>query len=61
MRFHPGDTANILSLSKVAEKYHVSYKSTDVKKFFVFLPRVEVRSFRKCERELFYSNMAAGK
>ena len=26
--FHPGDIANILSLSKVAETYHVSYDST---------------------------------
>ena len=60
MWFHPGGIANIICLSKVAEKYRMSYKSTDEKKYLVFLPRVEVRSFRQCDRGLFYSNMAAG-
>ena len=60
MWFHPGGIANILSLSKVAEKYRVSYDSTGENKFIVYLPKGEVRSFTQCERGLFYSDMAAG-
>ena len=58
--FHPGGIANILSLSKVAEKYRVSYDSTGENKFLVHLPGRKTRSFTQCERGLFYSNMAAG-
>ena len=58
--FHPGGIANILSLSKVAEKYRVSYDSTRGKKFLVLLPRGKIRYFTQCERGLFYSDMAVG-
>ena len=44
----------------MAEKYRVSYNSTSEKKNLVYLPRGEVRSFRQCNRGLFYSDMAAG-
>ena len=37
--FHPGGIAKILSLSKVADKYRVSYDSTGENKFLVHLPR----------------------
>ena len=47
--FHLGGIYNIMSLSKVAEKYRVSYNRTGENKFLVYLPRVEVRSFRKCD------------
>ena len=56
--FHPGGMANILSLSKVAEKYRVSYDSTGKNKFLVYLPKGKSRSFTQCERGVFYSNMA---
>ena len=46
--FHPGDIANILSLSKVVEKYRVAYNSTGETKFVVYLPFVEVRQFKQC-------------
>ena len=52
---------NILSLSNVAEKHRVAYDSTGEEKPLVFLPRGEVRLFRKCDRGIFYSNMAVGK
>ena len=52
--------ANILSLSKVADKYQVSYDSTGGNKFLVHLPVGKIRSFTKCKRGLFYSDMAAG-
>ena len=58
--FHPGVITNILSLSKVADKYRVSYDSTKEKKFLVHLPRGKIRYFTQCERGLFYSDMAAG-
>ena len=45
--FHLGGIANILSLSKVAEKYRVSYDSTGDNKFLIYLPREEIRSFTK--------------
>ena len=35
---HPGSIANILSLSKVAEKYRVSYDITSENIFLVYLP-----------------------
>ena len=59
--FHLGGIANTLSLSKVVEKHHMSYDSTGENKFLVYLTRGEVRSFSKCKRGLFYSDMAAGK
>ena len=52
--FNPGGIANILSLSKVADKYQVSYNSTGENEFLVHLPRGEIRSFTQC------SDMAAG-
>ena len=55
--FRSGGITNILSLSKVAEKYRVSYSSTGDNKFLVYLSRGEVRSFTQCERVLFYYNM----
>ena len=58
--FHPGGIANILSLSKLEDKYRVSYDSTGENKFLVHLPGRKTRSFTQCERGLFYSNMAAG-
>ena len=39
----------------------MAYDSTGKEKPLVFLPRGEVRLFRKCDRGLFYSNMAVGK
>ena len=39
--FHPGGIANILSLSKVAEKYRVSYDGTGENKFLVYLPKTK--------------------
>ena len=58
--FHPWDITNILSLSKVAEKYRVSYVSTGENKFLVYLTNGKIRYFTQCKRSLFYSNMAAG-
>ena len=58
--FRPGGIKNILSLSKVAEKYRVAYDSTGANRFLVYLPRREVRSFQQFDRGLFYSDMAAG-
>ena len=58
--FHPGGISNILSLSKVAEKYRVSHDSTGKNKFLVYLPRGEVRPFTQCKRGLLYSDMAMG-
>ena len=45
--FHPGGIANILYLSKVSEKYWVSYDSTGENNFLVYLPRKEVGSFKQ--------------
>ena len=59
--FHPGGITSTLYLSKVADKYWVSYFSTAEKKFLVHLPGGKIRSFTKCERGLFYSDMSAGK
>ena len=58
--FHPGGTTNTLSLSKVSDKYRVSYNSTGENKLLVHLPGGKIISFTQCERSLFYSNMAAG-
>ena len=58
--FHPGGISNILDLSKVAEKYWVSYNSTVKNKFLVYLPKGKIRSFTQCEWGLFYSVMAVG-
>ena len=58
--FHPGGIANIPSLSKVAEKYRVSYNSTGENKFLVYVPKGKIMSFTKFERGLFYSDMAVG-
>ena len=58
--FHPGGITNILYLSKVAEKFRVSYDSTGKNKFLVYLTKGEVRSFTQCERGIFYSDMDAG-
>ena len=58
--FHPVGIVNILSLSKVAEKYCISCNSTCDNKFLIYLPRVEVRSFMQCERGIFCSELAAG-
>ena len=57
--FHQGDIANILFLSKVAEKYRVAYDSTG-EKSLVYFPWGEVRLFRKYDRGLFYSSTAVG-
>ena len=38
----------------------MSYKSTIENKFLVYLPRVEVRSFKQCKRGVFYSDMSVG-
>ena len=57
--FHPGGIANILSFSKVADKYRVYYNSTGGNKLLVHLPGGKIRSFTKFDRDLFYSNMAA--
>ena len=43
---------------KGGRKYRVSYNGNGDNKFLVYLPRGKVRSFRKCEREIFYSDMA---
>ena len=51
--FHPGGITNILSLSKVADKYRVSYDSTGENKFIVHLPGGEIRSFTQYKRGLF--------
>ena len=58
--FHTGVITNILSLSKVTEKYRVSYYITIENKFLVYLPKGKIRSFTQFERGLFYSDMAAG-
>ena len=58
--FHPGGIANILSLSKMADKYRVSYDITGENKFLVHPSGGKIRSFTQCERGLFYSDMAAG-
>ena len=58
--FHPGGIVNILSLSKVADKYRVSYDSTGEKKFLVHLPGCKIRYFTQYDRGLFYSVMSAG-
>ena len=58
--FHPGGMANILSLSKVADKYQVSYDNTGGNKFLVHLPGGKIRSLTQYEMGLFYSDMAAG-
>ena len=47
---HPGSIANILSLSKVVEKYRVAYNITGENKFLVYLPMGEVRSFKQCDK-----------
>ena len=43
--FHPGGVANILSLSKVTDKYRMSYDSTVENKFLVHLPVGRIRYF----------------
>ena len=58
--FHPGDIVNIISLSKLTEKYRVVYDSTGGKTFLVCLPRVKVIHFKQYDRGMFYSDMAAG-
>ena len=45
--FHIGGIVKIMSLSKVSEKYRVSYDSTGDNKFLIYLPREEIRSFTK--------------
>ena len=47
---------NILSLSKVAEKYRVCYNSNDGKKNLVHLPRGVMRRLQQCPRGLYYSD-----
>ena len=59
--FHPGDIVNIISLSKLTEKYLVVYDSNGGKTFLVCLPRVKVINFKQYDRRMFYSDMAAGK
>ena len=58
--FRPGGISNILSLSKVQDKYRVSYNSTVENKFLVHLPGGKIIPFSQCERGLFYSDMTAG-
>ena len=60
MWFHPGGIANILSISKVVEKYHVYYDSNGEKIFLVYIPMGEVRYLKQCNSGMFYSGMAAG-
>ena len=50
--FHIGGIVKIMSLSKVSEKYWVSYNSTGENKFLVYLTKGEVRSFTQCKRGL---------
>ena len=52
--FHPGGIDNILSLSKMADKYRVSYDITGENKFLVHLSWGKIRPFTQCERGLFY-------
>ena len=59
--FHPGDIVNIISLSKLTDKYCVVYDSTGGNEFLVYLPMGKFRHFKQYNRGLFYSDMAAGK
>ena len=55
--FHPGSIANILSLSKVAEKYRVCYDGTNGNELLVHLSRGEMRYFQQFPRGTLYSDM----
>ena len=58
--FHPLGIKNVISISKLTDKYRVAYENTGENKFLVYLTRGEVRSLKQCDRGLFYSDMSAG-
>ena len=51
--YHPNGIANILSLKKVKEKYHVTYDSWDGNKFIVSGSGVH-REFKQSPRGLYH-------
>ena len=57
MWFRPGGIANILSFSKLVEKYQVCDDSTNGNEFLVYLPHVEMRHFQQCHRGVLYSGI----
>ena len=52
--YHPNGIANILSLSRVKEKYLVTYNSRDGNAFVVHKDDGTIRTFQQSERGLFY-------
>ena len=52
--FHPDGIANILSLSRVKTKYHITFDSNENNKFIVHKPDGSTRNFKESNRGLYY-------
>ena len=59
--YHPDGIANILSLSRVAKKFRVTYNSGNENIFHVHVKNGKVRSFRPSPKGLYYSNISRQK
>ena len=55
--YHPEGIANILSLAKVKEKFHVTYDSTKGNEFIVHKKDGSVRRFKQSPCGLYYLDM----
>eukprot|EP00957_Ditylum_brightwellii_P030072 2276400-Ditylum_brightwellii.AAC.1 len=55
--YYPNGIANILSLSRVKEKYRVTFDSYGNCRFIVHKGNGEVQIFQESKRGLFYLNM----
>ena len=58
--YHPKGIANILSLSRVKEKYKVTYDSTNGNAFIIHKDNRTIRTFKESERGLFFMDTALG-
>ena len=54
VRFHPDRIANILSLSRVKTKYHITFDSDMTNEFIVHKPDGSTRNFKESSRCLYY-------
>ena len=54
MWFHPDGIANILSLSRVKTKYHITFDSDTTNEFIVHKPDGFTRNFKESSRGLYY-------
>ena len=57
MWYHPGGIANILSLSRVKDKFWVTYDSSTDNVFKVHLNNGQVRIFSQSKQGLYYSDI----